>query len=176
MFGSTVCHMLTNGHSISNLFLQSAQDAVPFNYDNKANNVGSGASEQRRVAQTSARHSKLRPSSGSVASQRISGGNRDHSITQFALMDDENISAMQQVTRYAGAITLASQWKSQFDDSESTDNEWKEPQSPDHHHHHRDKSYLASQSHHHPPPQVAAVPPPPPPPPETPGKTEYFLI
>lgn len=35
-----------------------------------------------------------------------------------------------QVTRGGGAVTLASQWKSQFDDSEeTTDNEWKqEPQ------------------------------------------------
>lgn len=40
-----------------------------------------------------------------------------------------------QVTRGGGALTLASQWKSQFDDSEeTTDNEWKqEPQSPSHH-------------------------------------------
>lgn len=31
-----------------------------------------------------------------------------------------------------GALTLASQWKSQFDDSEeTTDNEWK-PESPEH--------------------------------------------
>ncbi|KAH8397329.1 hypothetical protein KR215_012183, partial [Drosophila sulfurigaster] len=55
----------------------------------------------------------------------------DHSVTQFALIDDENVSALQQVTRGGGALTLASQWKSQFDDSEdTTDNEWKqEPQS-----------------------------------------------
>lgn len=34
------------------------------------------------------------------------------------------------VTKGGGALTLASQWKSQFDDSEeTTDNEWKqEPQ------------------------------------------------
>lgn len=54
----------------------------------------------------------------------------DHSMTQFALIDDENVSALQQVTKGGGALTLASQWKSQFDDSEdTTDNEWKqEPQ------------------------------------------------
>ncbi|XP_050742981.1 tau-tubulin kinase homolog Asator isoform X2 [Drosophila biarmipes] len=53
----------------------------------------------------------------------------DHSVTQFALIDDENVSALQQVTK-GGALTLASQWKSQFDDSEdTTDNEWnREPQ------------------------------------------------
>lgn len=58
---------------------------------------------------------------------RSSGG--DHSVTQFALIDDENVSALQQVTK-GGALTLASQWKSQFDDSEdTTDNEWnREPQ------------------------------------------------
>ncbi|KAH8256473.1 hypothetical protein KR032_009427, partial [Drosophila birchii] len=57
-------------------------------------------------------------------------GDRDHSVTQFALIDDENVSALQQVTK-GGAVTLASQWKSQFDDSEdTTDNEWnREPQS-----------------------------------------------
>ncbi|CAH0549592.1 unnamed protein product [Brassicogethes aeneus] len=54
---------------------------------------------------------------------------RDQSLTQFAVIDDENVS--QQVTR-GGALTLASQWKSQFDDSEeTTDNEWK-PESPEH--------------------------------------------
>ncbi|XP_057668189.1 tau-tubulin kinase homolog Asator [Diorhabda carinulata] len=56
-------------------------------------------------------------------------GMRDQSLTQFAVMDDENVS--QQMTR-GGALTLASQWKSQFDDSEeTTDNEWK-PESPEH--------------------------------------------
>lgn len=59
----------------------------------------------------------------------------DASYTQFAVMEDDNISAMQQVTRGGGGgLTLASQWKSQFDDSEETDNEWKaeNAQSPDH--------------------------------------------
>jgi hypothetical protein len=58
----------------------------------------------------------------------------DHSITQYALMDDENVSALQQITRGGGGLTLASQWKSQFDDSEETDNEWKgeQLQSPEH--------------------------------------------
>ncbi|KAL7726696.1 hypothetical protein ACLKA6_012773 [Drosophila palustris] len=98
----------------------------------------------------------LRPSSsgtatatGSMSTQRLSSGGGvggvtavgsftaksslagDHSVTQFALIDDENVSALQQVTKGGGALTLASQWKSQFDDSEdTTDNEWKqEPQS-----------------------------------------------
>jgi len=63
------------------------------------------------------------------------GKSMDHSITQFAEIDDANVSALQQVTRGGGGLTMASQWKSQFDDSEETDNEWKgaEPlQSPEH--------------------------------------------
>ncbi|XP_076754507.1 tau-tubulin kinase asator isoform X1 [Xylocopa sonorina] len=59
---------------------------------------------------------------------------RDCSITQFAQIDDDNVSALQQVTKGGGGLTLASQWKSQFDDSEETDNEWKGEnlQSPEH--------------------------------------------
>ncbi|KAI4454971.1 casein kinase-related [Holotrichia oblita] len=63
------------------------------------------------------------------AARSSRSGMRDQSLTQFAVIDDENVS--QQVTR-GGALTLASQWKSQFDDSEeTTDNEWK-PESPEH--------------------------------------------
>ncbi|KAK5638120.1 hypothetical protein RI129_012415 [Pyrocoelia pectoralis] len=63
------------------------------------------------------------------AARSSRSGIRDQSLTQFAVMDDENVS--QQVTK-GGALTLASQWKSQFDDSEeTTDNEWK-PESPEH--------------------------------------------
>ncbi|KAK9876223.1 hypothetical protein WA026_012525 [Henosepilachna vigintioctopunctata] len=59
------------------------------------------------------------------AARSSRAGTRDQSLTQFAVIDDEN------VTR-GGALTLASQWKSQFDDSEeTTDNEWK-PESPEH--------------------------------------------
>ncbi|XP_060844627.1 tau-tubulin kinase homolog Asator isoform X3 [Rhopalosiphum padi] len=59
---------------------------------------------------------------------------RDITYTQFAVIDDDNLSAMQQVTRGGGGLTLMSQWKSQFDDSEETDNEWKAEnlQSPEH--------------------------------------------
>ncbi|VVC37506.1 Hypothetical protein CINCED_3A020953 [Cinara cedri] len=57
--------------------------------------------------------------------------NRDLTYTQFALIDDDNLSAMQQVTRGGGGLTMMSQWKSQFDDSEETDNEWK-AESPEH--------------------------------------------
>ena len=83
----------------------------------------------------------LRPSSVTGSTQRLNssacgvtcatlttrGSGGDHSVTQFALIDDENVSALQQVTKGGGALTLASQWKSQFDDSEdTTDNEWKQ--------------------------------------------------
>ncbi|KAK4297480.1 hypothetical protein Pmani_030101, partial [Petrolisthes manimaculis] len=60
-------------------------------------------------------------------------GHRDLSITQFALADDDNVS--QPATKGGGCgLTLASQWKSQFDDSEETDNELKADnlQSPEH--------------------------------------------
>lgn len=102
-------------------------DNLPFQYDVKIVAGGDGRKNQRRH----------RPNSGSsVNLQRLnsSGTNRDHSITQFALIDDENVSALQQMTKGGGGLTLASQWKSQFDDSEeTTDNEWKqEPQSPEH--------------------------------------------
>ncbi|XP_037947516.1 tau-tubulin kinase homolog Asator isoform X2 [Teleopsis dalmanni] len=93
---------------------------------------------QQPVSKRSATLLNLRPSSGTTLTQRLSASTRgsggDHSVTQFALIDDENVSALQQVTKGGGALTLASQWKSQFDDSEdTTDNEWKqEPQSPEH--------------------------------------------
>lgn len=111
------------------------KDFMPFSFD------GKNVHETRRSANRRSK-SNLRPSSGS-GTNLSSGTNRDHSITQFALIDDENVSALQQETRGGGAHTLASQWKSQFDDSEEkTDNEWKatEPHSPEH------KSYLISQS------------------------------
>ncbi len=76
----------------------------------------------------------------------------DASYTQFAVMEDDIISAMQQVTRGGGGgLTLASQWKSQFDDSEETDNEWKaeNAHSPDHKH--------PSVSHRTPPENSAPV-------------------
>lgn len=47
---------------------------------------------------SSNRRSNLRTSSGCGSSQRLSGGNRDHSVTQFAVIDDENVSALQQVS------------------------------------------------------------------------------
>lgn len=112
-----------------------------------ASSVGGTGSNRRSGggSTVSAAGTTLRPASSATGStQRLSSGgggggssaaNRDHSVTQFALIDDDNVSAMQQMTRGGGALTMASQWKSQFDDSEeTTDNEWKqEPQSPSHH-------------------------------------------
>jgi hypothetical protein len=118
-------------------------DNIPFQYDVKI--VGEGRKNQRRH----------RPNSGSsVNLQRLnsSGTNRDHSITQFALIDDENVSALQQMTKGGGGLTLASQWKSQFDDSEeTTDNEWKqEPQSPEHQKiHYVSQHHQSHQPHYH---------------------------
>ncbi|XP_076318687.1 uncharacterized protein LOC143229790 [Tachypleus tridentatus] len=69
---------------------------------------------------------------------------RDVSVTQFAIADDDNISAMQQVTKGgATALTLASKWQVSFDDSEETDNELEEhvtATSPEHRTLRRDQS------------------------------------
>ncbi|XP_013793954.1 rho-associated protein kinase 1-like [Limulus polyphemus] len=69
---------------------------------------------------------------------------RDVSVTQFAIADDDNISAMQQVTKGgAAALTLASKWQVSFDDSEETDNELEEhvtATSPEHRALRRDQS------------------------------------
>lgn len=125
-------------------------DNLPFQYDVKV----IGGTESRKNQR---RH---RPNSGSsVNLQRLnsSGTNRDHSITQFALIDDENVSALQQMTKGGGGLTLASQWKSQFDDSEeTTDNEFKqEPNSPEHHkiqyvsqHHSQQHQHYHTLPHH----------------------------
>lgn len=127
---------VTNVHELGQDATGSPRDNenLPFQYDVKiVGGHGSGGSgNEGRNKQR--RH---RPNSGSsVNLQRLnsSSATRDHSITQFALIDDENVSALQNMTKGGGGLTLASQWKSQFDDSEeTTDNEWKqEPQSPEH--------------------------------------------
>lgn len=79
----------------------------------------------------SKKNSKIRISSVWSSTQRLSvlraSGAKppgdEHSVTQYAVIDDDNVSV---VGKGGGAaVTLASQWKSQFDDSEETDNEWK---------------------------------------------------
>lgn len=56
--------------------------------------TGSGSASGGSIA---TRRSNLRPATGTGSTQRLSGGNRDHSVTQFALIDDDNVSALQQV-------------------------------------------------------------------------------
>ena len=63
------------------------------------------------------------------------GGGGDNSVTQMAMMDDDNVSAA--MTHGGGAgLTLHSRWKSQFDDSEGSENETEmkgeQLQSPEH--------------------------------------------
>ncbi|XP_064076029.1 tau-tubulin kinase 1 isoform X2 [Vanessa tameamea] len=89
------------------------------------------ASSPRIVADVDSMHSDTHFKRGA---RRNARARADQSYTQFAVMDDENVSALQQVTK-GGALTLVSLWKSQFDDSEeTTDNEWKQEQlqSPEH--------------------------------------------
>nr|ABV82390.1 RE15683p [Drosophila melanogaster] len=141
------------GHSHQVSDLSGKQDpyaatsnAAPIGINSSSTKFGSqhgqifGLAAMPPINRRSATSTNLRPSSS--ASQRINSGSTiggavgngsntarssvagDHSVTQFALIDDENVSALQQVTK-GGALTLASQWKSQFDDSEdTTDNEW----------------------------------------------------
>ncbi|KAM3956062.1 LOW QUALITY PROTEIN: tau-tubulin kinase asator [Aphomia sociella] len=79
--------------------------------------------------------------------RRTARARADQSYTQFAVMDDENVSALQQVTK-GGALTLVSLWKSQFDDSEeTTDNEWKQEQLQSPEHRVRATSAVSSCSH-----------------------------
>lgn len=108
---------------------------------NSLGNVGPVTAPAPTPARRSNTSTNLRPSSVTGSTQRLNssvctggglgsatrGSGGDQSVTQFALIDDENVSALQQVTKGGGALTLASQWKSQFDDSEdTTDNEWKQ--------------------------------------------------
>lgn len=77
-------------------------DGSPFSFDKGAPVSLGGSDQQRRSvissAGTTSRRSNLRPSSGTGSTQRLSGCNtRDHSVTQCALIDDDNVSALQQV-------------------------------------------------------------------------------
>ncbi|XP_050438476.1 tau-tubulin kinase homolog Asator isoform X2 [Adelges cooleyi] len=92
-------------------------------------------SNQVKKEQRSLHFARRQPTSNRQALKSSTTTTRDVTYTQFAVIDDDNISAMQQVTRGGGGgLTLMSQWKSQFDDSEETDNEWKGEnlQSPEH--------------------------------------------
>ncbi|XP_024936854.1 tau-tubulin kinase homolog Asator isoform X2 [Cephus cinctus] len=113
--------------------IQTEVDASYCSYDvTNTKHVGnqSPVTEQREPLRREPRRRTDGRSQGRAARTAM----RDCSITQFAQIDDDNVSALQQVTRGGGGLTLASQWKSQFDDSEETDNEWKGEnlQSPEH--------------------------------------------
>lgn len=119
---------------------------------NQANGGGGGGGGGSLV-EPPATPEQERPRRRQPSAARSSrSGVRDQSLTQFAVIDDENVSQQVQGDRFVsffscsnlvfscvwiqvtrgGALTLASQWKSQFDDSEeTTDNEWK-PESPEH--------------------------------------------
>ncbi|XP_049792859.1 tau-tubulin kinase homolog Asator isoform X3 [Schistocerca nitens] len=123
-------------------------DGSYYAYDSAKGILGSSPSTDREPLRERVKeHRSRRFHSGGPTSRPPSCriNNRDASITQFAVIDDDNVSALQQVTRGGGGLTLASQWKSQFDDSEETDNEWRGEnlQSPEHRH----QAQLASQHH-----------------------------
>lgn len=76
-------------------------EGIPFLYDIKGNEVASGNTSRRSACSNAApgtsRRSNLRTTSGGSTQRLNSSANRDHSLTQFAQIDDENISALQQV-------------------------------------------------------------------------------
>ncbi|EGK96544.1 AGAP013380-PA [Anopheles gambiae str. PEST] len=143
---------------------------------------GGGGSLQRQSLTLGGK--SLRSYGSTTTSNKYGGGGggrnddkscRDYSITQHAIIDDDNAS-QHQTPKYQGALTLASQWKSQFDDSDdSTDGLWKGEQHSENaskkNYTNLNKSSMAAgqpKEHHQPvsPPQ----PPPLPPPPQTNGQ------
>lgn len=112
----------TSNSNITGTITRPERQSVP-PCKSRATNSGEGSSP-RVIADVDSVHSDTHFKRGV---RRTANRNRaDQSFTQFAVMDDENVSALQQVTK-GGALTLVSMWKSQFDDSEeTTDNEWKE--------------------------------------------------
>ena len=71
----------------------------------------------------------------SATGGRTDVGGGDNSVTQMAMMEDDNMSAA--ITQGGGGgLTLHSRWKSQFDDSEGSENETEmkgeQLQSPEH--------------------------------------------
>ncbi|CAG2053270.1 unnamed protein product [Timema podura] len=139
-------------------------DGSYYSYDaTKIGLIGSSpVTDQREPLKERAKEHRVRRfhSSGDSSRRPISCkiNNRDASITQFAVIDDDNVSALQQVTRGGGGLTLASQWKSQFDDSEETDNEWKGEnlQSPEHKHNLSQQPVFPAETSHCAPPPIEA--------------------
>uniref|UniRef100_A0A182LV55 Uncharacterized protein n=1 Tax=Anopheles culicifacies TaxID=139723 RepID=A0A182LV55_9DIPT len=113
-------------------------------------------------------------SSTTATSNKYGGRNddkscRDYSITQHAIIDDDNAS-QHQTPKYQGALTLASQWKSQFDDSDdSTDGLWKGEQHSENaskkNYTNLNKSSIAAATAQPQKEHQSALPPQPPPPP-----------
>ncbi|XP_032597845.1 tau-tubulin kinase homolog Asator isoform X2 [Drosophila grimshawi] len=121
IFGITTTIPPTNRRSATSTNLRPSASSL----------VGTGGSASATCTQRLSSAGNQPGGTTMTVKSSVAGCVGDHSVTQFALIDDENVSALQQVTKGGGALTLASQWKSQFDDSEdTTDNEWKqEPQS-----------------------------------------------
>lgn len=101
--------------------------------------VRSGTMERQRRRMTSSGGGSGRTTSfkfrSGMSSSTLGAGTGDNSITQMAMMDDDNLSAA--ITHGGGGgLTLHSRWKSQFDDSEGSDNETEmkgeQLQSPEH--------------------------------------------
>ncbi|XP_032597848.1 tau-tubulin kinase homolog Asator isoform X6 [Drosophila grimshawi] len=120
IFGITTTIPPTNRRSATSTNLRPSASSL----------VGTGGSASATCTQRLSSAGNQPGGTTMTVKSSVAGCVGDHSVTQFALIDDENVSALQQVTKGGGALTLASQWKSQFDDSEdTTDNEWKqEPQ------------------------------------------------
>uniref|UniRef100_A0A182KDK7 Protein kinase domain-containing protein n=1 Tax=Anopheles christyi TaxID=43041 RepID=A0A182KDK7_9DIPT len=134
----------------------------------------------------------LRSYGSTTTSNKYGGRNddkscRDYSITQHAIIDDENAS-QHQTPKYQGALTLASQWKSQFDDSDdSTDGLWKGEQHSENaskkNYTNLNKTCIAAAAatagsqpkEHHQPVSPTKAPPLPPPPPFQPQQTNGQL-
>merc|ERR1719411_51322 len=79
------------------------------------------------------------------------GGGGENSVTQMAMMEDDNMSAA--MTHGGGAgLTLHSRWKSQFDDSEGSENETEmkgeQLQSPEHKQDEEDRPIFNKSKHH----------------------------
>nr|CAD7199544.1 unnamed protein product [Timema douglasi] len=138
-------------------------DGSYYSYDaTKIGLIGSSpVTDQREPLKERAKEHRVRRFHSSGDSRRPISckiNNRDTSITQFAVIDDDNVSALQQVTRGGGGLTLASQWKSQFDDSEETDNEWKGEnlQSPEHKHNLSQQPVFPAETSQSAPPPIEA--------------------
>ena len=86
-------------------------DGAPLSFDVKVPIIGTPPGGEHRRCNIGMRQQRIRTKSA----QRHSGLFKDQSYTQFALMDDENVS------RNAGIGTIGSQ----YDSNDASDNEWR---------------------------------------------------